>query len=910
MNPSRRSLFLAIVLTTLLILVPLAACLNVTGHEESRTSSRMEVTLPTWQQGEWWRYNRTMTFKEGTSTTTYQMTINYTITSNSVEDSGYTCYRLAYSAPYTTSGSADLSGTITGAKHVRVSDLALIRNNYTETGMVDGTTPYNHFYDHDYKDPDYYDFYAFPIELKIGDKWLVDSLTETHFRSGLLGSFNTIRFDNFNLSVEYVTGTYKTVPAGTYFCHQLDGTDAKGQDQNWDKRFYSYGLKNYVYQETKFTYNDTFVLTTLERLEETNVEITSGNSPPELNDPRANPATVTNNDQTTTRLSVEVTDDVGLAATNPVVINLTAIGYGSAVALTKQTLSDRYYVDTTVKGSTAGGTYWLNVSATDSEGLMNWTYIELNVTDINANTPPRVTNPSADPDSVDNSGTSTSLLSVVVTDTNLRDVLVNLSSIGGNATQEMYDDTTHGDVTGGDNRYSFRATIPILTVPDLYQFRVTATDDQDAVNDTVFINLTVTDHMVTNTPPILDDPAATPATVDNSGTGTTLLTIEATDPDEGDVVTVQVDMTQFGGDEHTEMWDDGTHGDPTSGDNVFSYEFTVPVDFPEGTYDLPVRAFDVAHDVSTATIQLSVYEEGGNAPPVIYAAQASPPAVANDGATPVLFEVQIMDDNPEDSHTVIMNLSLIGGEAEQELNDRGDYGDAIMGDGIFSFQTQVPESVTVGTKLLSIYVEDDGDPVKSASSSLELVISTNAVPFISIIYINPPSPLERSNETILIQAQVTDPEGDPLTVTVDLSPLGLSNRYPMKDIGTGGDTTPDDGWFAAEFELPYNVNEGNYTLTVTAHDELNSGTPVEMDKVLRVQMNNTNGGGGNGTPPEPEPPEEDDLGALLLPMIVIGVAFVIVVAVMLFMIRRRPGGPGGDGEEGKEEEEQKTMRIG
>jgi hypothetical protein len=38
-------------------------------------------------------------------------------------------------------------------------------------------------------------------------------------------------------------------------------------------------------------------------------------------------------------------------------------------------------------------------------------------------------------------------------------VVVNLSAVGGSASQQMYDDATNGDVTAGDNVFSYSSTI-------------------------------------------------------------------------------------------------------------------------------------------------------------------------------------------------------------------------------------------------------------------------------------------------------------------------------------------------------------------------------------------------------------------------------------------------------------------
>lgn len=57
-------------------------------------------------------------------------------------------------------------------------------------------------------------------------------------------------------------------------------------------------------------------------------------------------------------------------------------------------------------------------------------------------------------------------------------VSADLSSIGGSNSQVFYDDGTHGDVTAGDNVFSFASTIPTNAVGGARTFSVAVTDSQ------------------------------------------------------------------------------------------------------------------------------------------------------------------------------------------------------------------------------------------------------------------------------------------------------------------------------------------------------------------------------------------------------------------------------------------------
>jgi len=94
------------------------------------------------------------------------------------------------------------------------------------------------------------------------------------------------------------------------------------------------------------------------------------------------------------------------------------------------------------------------------------------------NLSPRVINAKADPYSIPNNIDGSILVSAFVLDhdNNVSTVTVNLVPIGGSATQTMYDDGTHGDVTAGDGIFSYLATIPNGTSDSSKNLVITATD--------------------------------------------------------------------------------------------------------------------------------------------------------------------------------------------------------------------------------------------------------------------------------------------------------------------------------------------------------------------------------------------------------------------------------------------------
>jgi uncharacterized protein len=70
-------------------------------------------------------------------------------------------------------------------------------------------------------------------------------------------------------------------------------------------------------------------------------------------------------------------------------------------------------------------------------------------------------------------------------------VTADLSTIGGSATQQLFDDGTNGDVTSGDNTFSYQATVAAATTPGAKTLAASISDAQ-ARSGSASIGLTVT----------------------------------------------------------------------------------------------------------------------------------------------------------------------------------------------------------------------------------------------------------------------------------------------------------------------------------------------------------------------------------------------------------------------------------
>jgi len=97
--------------------------------------------------------------------------------------------------------------------------------------------------------------------------------------------------------------------------------------------------------------------------------------------------------------------------------------------------------------------------------------------------------------------------------------------------------------------------------------------------------------------------AANPSTVTSGGT--TLLTVTVTPGTGSTGIAVTADLSGIGGSANQAFFDDGTNGDVTAGDNVFSFS-TTATSSTSKTYSLPVNVTDTESGAATTSISLTV----------------------------------------------------------------------------------------------------------------------------------------------------------------------------------------------------------------------------------------------------------------------------------------------------------------
>ncbi|MEP6819441.1 MAG: DNA/RNA non-specific endonuclease [bacterium] len=217
------------------------------------------------------------------------------------------------------------------------------------------------------------------------------------------------------------------------------------------------------------------------------------------------------------------------------------------------------------------------------------------------------TNPSgvgaANPNSV--APGNSSLLTVTVnpgtnpTSTGLT-VTGNLSAIGGSTTQAFFDNATNGDVTAGDNIFSFQATVAGGTTGGLKTLPMAIADAQSRTGSTN-ISLTV---QAPSSPSVTG--AANPSTVAQGASVVLTGTVTPGLVPNSTGLAVTGDLSTIGGSATQQFFDDGTNGDAVAGNNVFTFQTTVPAATTTGAKNLALSVTDAQARSGSGNISLTV----------------------------------------------------------------------------------------------------------------------------------------------------------------------------------------------------------------------------------------------------------------------------------------------------------------
>jgi hypothetical protein len=245
------------------------------------------------------------------------------------------------------------------------------------------------------------------------------------------------------------------------------------------------------------------------------------------------------------------------------------------------------------------------------------------------------------------------------------------------------------------------------------------------------------------TAPMLSAPTATPSTL-YSGSST-LLTVTAT-KGASSTLNVTVDTSALGGSSTQVLYDDGTHGDVTAGDGIYSYSLAVPTGQTASTYMLNFTATDTDGRTGTASTSLVVQTPIASGPISLSNAKTTPANVTA-GGTALLTVAFTPGTLPTSSGvSITADLSAFGGSATQPLNDAGTNGDATASDGTYSYQFTVPSGQAAQAYPINISAADS--QLRSAGATATLTVQAPIAPAATIA-------LSSSASTVMVGSSVT-----------------------------------------------------------------------------------------------------------------------------------------------------------
>ena len=266
--------------------------------------------------------------------------------------------------------------------------------------------------------------------------------------------------------------------------------------------------------------------------------------------------------------------------------------------------------------------------------------------------------------------------------------------------------------------------------------------------------------------------AANPSSA--AATESTLLTVTVTPGTNppSTAHTVTANLAAIGGSSSQQFFDDGTHGDVTAGDKVFSFNATVALGTNGGIKSLPFAITETSPFSRAGTGAILLNVPAATNPSGVGA--ASPNSVLP-GETSTLTVTVTPGTNPTSTGLVVTaDLSAIGGSANQEFFDSGN--------NVFTYVATVSSLTTPGPKSLPFSITDGQS--RSASGSISLAVQQPVF------------------------------EGPSVTATEPIS---------------GGIIAPYDATITVDFDEPVNVEGSWFDITCANSGQHNSATVASYD---------------------------------------------------------------------------------
>ena len=389
-------------------------------------------------------------------------------------------------------------------------------------------------------------------------------------------------------------------------------------------------------------------------------------------------------------------------------------------------------------------------------------------------------------------------------------VTANLSSIGGSASQMLFDDGSNGDATPNDNVFSFQTQIPAMTMPGANVFAVTVADAQSRSSMTS-INLTV------------QAPAAA-----------------------GNVVISQV----YGG--------GGNSGAAFANDFIELFNRTnAPVN---------ITGWSVQYTSSTGSSWQKTDLAGTIAPGQYFLIQQASGG-ANGAALPTPDATGTIAMAATAGKIVLTNTAtLIAGGTlcpmDATIVDIVGYGTANCFEGAAA--APAPSATASDLRAMNGCADTNNNSADFAASA-PIPRNTASPTAICGAPTNPtgigaanPNPVTFGNAVLLTVTVTlgTNPASTGLTVTADVSSIGGAVSQPFYDNGQNGDVTPNDNIFSFQPLVDPMTSPGVKTIPVVIADAQSRSSNLSISLTVQapappgnVVISQVYGGGGNSGAP-------------------------------------------------------------
>jgi len=290
-------------------------------------------------------------------------------------------------------------------------------------------------------------------------------------------------------------------------------------------------------------------------------------------------------------------------------------------------------------------------------------------------------------------------------------------------------------------------------------------------------------------------------------------------------LSVKADLSGFGRSTAQDMFDNGTYGDAVAGDGLYTFRENIASAATLGTKTVVATIRDAQNRVATTSFTATLGAStgggtaGGGTSILSVASSASPSSVAQGGVTLITAQATAATNPVSTSIGVTANLSVLGGRKSQRLRDNGLNGDLLAGDGIFSHRQTIGSSATVRTATIRVLATDAQGRSSTSSASVQITSSDPSVSPFGAASASPSSLL--AGEASLLTVRVTagtGPASTGLSVTSDLSSLGLAALQAFNDSGTNGDAASGDGTWSFRATVPGAATASARTLSARVAD--------------------------------------------------------------------------------------------